>query len=55
MKLSKLERAAIRWWKGKRPLSYNHKQHLANPEVNCCSVFEHQLCKAVHKHLTQSK
>jgi hypothetical protein len=27
----------VLWWMGKRPLEYSLKDHLANPNINCCS------------------
>jgi len=34
MKLTSLERAALKWWKGHRPLGYSEAEHLANPQIN---------------------
>jgi hypothetical protein len=44
-------KAARRWWRGKRPVSWKQRQHLENPTVNCVGDWEHQLAKAVAKSL----
>jgi len=48
MKLTPLERAAIKWWEGQRPLRYSEAEHLANPLVNLTSYrIEEDLAVAV--------
>lgn len=47
-KLESVSRAAIAWWKGKRPCAWTaQEQHVANPTVNCCTDYENELAKAV--------
>lgn len=38
---------AIAWWLGRRPVGWNAKQHLANPEINCTGKVEHALARSV--------
>jgi hypothetical protein len=54
-KRSPLERSAINWWKGRRPLSYTHAEHLRNPTVNAgYRESSQKLAAAVGKHLRKA-
>lgn len=44
---TELQRAAIAWWHGKRPVNWNLYDHLANPTVNCTSDRERALALAI--------
>lgn len=46
-KLNKLEKAAIAWWKNKRPLEYTPKDHYLNPTINTVDNKEKALAHAV--------
>lgn len=48
-RLSPVELAARNWWRMHRPLSFSHKQHLANPTVNLSYSHNHRLARAVAK------
>ena len=48
--------AAIKWWKSKRPVVFNEKQHLENPGINCTgSENEKRLAEAVGKLIISAK
>ncbi len=40
-------RAAILWWRGKRPVGWNGDQHRQNPAVNANNEAETELAHAV--------
>jgi len=42
-----VERAAIQWWRSRRPQAFNLREHLANPTVNTIGSSERELAKAV--------
>lgn len=42
-----IERAALNWWRSKRPVAYDQKQHLAQPRVNTSGAAEKRLANAV--------
>jgi hypothetical protein len=42
-----IERAALNWWRRKRPVAYDQRQHLANPRVNTVTAAETRLANAV--------
>jgi hypothetical protein len=47
-RLEALERAAIIWWRSRRPINgWTEQDHLANPAINCCDVIEGDLARAV--------
>ena len=46
--------AAIAWWRGLKPLSYSHEEHLKNPCVNVTKVTEFRMAKAVGLYLSAS-
>lgn len=45
--MNEVEKAAYQWWRNKRPLSFSHREHLANPTVNTCTHAEARLAKAI--------
>jgi len=47
MKSDDLTRAAISWWKSKRPNDYTAKDHVKNWQVNTFNNAEKNLAKAV--------
>lgn len=40
-------RAAIRWWRNHRPMSYDQAEHLRSPAVNTKNDVEKSLARAV--------
>ena len=41
--LSPLETAVLRWWRGRRPITWTRTQHRAEPLVNTNSFNEHDM------------
>jgi hypothetical protein len=39
-------KAAMAWWKGRRPCEYTHKQHVENPTINVVNDGERRLAWA---------
>lgn len=40
---NEVSKAAVEWWKSKRPLSYDEEAHLNNPLVNTTTEAEKKL------------
>lgn len=38
---------AIKWWENHRPLSFNLRKHLDNPDINCLREVEASLAEEV--------
>ena len=47
--MTALEKAALNWWKSKRPLAYTKANHLKNPTINCQNHAQDTLAEAVAK------
>lgn len=43
-------KAAVRWWRAKRPANYNVTEHIKHPTVGCTTVEERELAQAVSEH-----
>lgn len=43
-------KAAVRWWRAKRPAHYRLADHIKNPTVGCLSTEERELAEAVGAH-----
>lgn len=48
-------KAAVRWWKGKCPIRFTEKEHLANPTINTVTEGERKLAAAVAEWVKESK
>jgi hypothetical protein len=49
-------KAALHWWKMRRPLNYSLNQHLENPMVNACNTpASARLAKAVGRYRAASR
>jgi len=48
-------KAAVKWWRGRRPYEYRLKEHLDNPTVNTHDHNERRLAKAVAAAITAAK
>jgi ribosomal protein S27E len=48
-------KAAISWWKSRRPVSWTHKMHIENPSVNTTGPRERCIAEAVAKYLRAKK
>jgi len=47
--MTALEKAALTWWKSKRPLDWTKADHLHAPDINCRNDAEDRLAGAVAK------
>lgn len=47
---SPVEKAALTWWRSKRPLAWSEAEHLANPKINTV-LSEQRVALAVAKAL----
>jgi hypothetical protein len=45
--LSDVEKAAVRWWEGHRPLGWSKRDHVKNALINCRYSTEIRLALAV--------
>ena len=45
--MTQVERAAIGWWRTRRPLDWSVEEHLETPAVNCVTYHEEKLAEAV--------
>ena len=43
-------KAAVTWWRSKRPAHYRLTDHLKHPRVGCSTVEERDLARAVAEH-----
>ena len=53
--MTALEKAAMKWWKLKRPLAYTESQHIKNPTINCRNWPESNLAAEVSRMLEKKK
>ena len=54
MKINKatpLEKAALAWWRGGRPCSFDEAEHLKNPTINLATDPEKRLARSVARTL----
>jgi hypothetical protein len=47
IKLTRLYKAAIKWWRSKKPLYMKASDYLNEPTINCNNVFDMELAEAV--------
>jgi|WetSurMetagenome_2_1015567.scaffolds.fasta_scaffold1537050_2 hypothetical protein len=52
---SNVERAAIAWWRSRKPLAFTAAEHLENPCINTQSDAERRLAKAVAAEIWKGK
>jgi len=52
---SNLTRAAIAWWRSRKPLYFTAAEHLENPYINMQSDAERRLAKAVAAEIRKGK
>lgn len=45
--LSELQAATLAWWEGHRPVGWDLREHLNNPDVNTTSTRDRLLAQAV--------
>ena len=50
-----LEKAAIAWWRSKRPVDWSQAEHLKNPTINVATEREAGLALAVARHILKSR
>ena len=43
-------KAAVRWWRAKRPAHYRLADHIKHPTVGCLTTEERELAEAVAAH-----
>lgn len=48
-----VDRAAVAWWRTKRPVIWTEEQHRKSPLVNCTTAAEKRLANAVADMLGQ--
>jgi hypothetical protein len=48
---SPLEKAALTWWRGKRPCAFNEVEHLKKPTINTTTDTEKRLARSVARTL----
>ena len=53
--MTRLELAAVNWWRHRRPLSFTQADHLRNPGINLCTASEYRLAIEVAKRLRKRK
>ena len=53
--MSPVEKAAVAWWKSKRPVGWSKARHLRTYSVNTTTEAEHFLSKVVAKMLGEGK
>lgn len=53
--LSKVERAALRWWRMRRPITWSEAGHLRSPTVGTTTPSETALANACARLVTERK
>ena len=48
---SPLEKAALAWWRGRRPVYFDETEHLKNPTINTTTDTEKRLASSVARTL----
>ncbi len=43
----KVIRAALSWWRGRRPVGWSKRRHQRTPFVNCVTKRDHELARAI--------
>ena len=43
----KLQKAAIKWWEGRRPIEWSAVEHTMHPSINCVTPREQNLANVI--------